>query len=124
MIFPLDEILAEEATYSITRSDGSPITSFSDLANCKISLVTEVVQEGTPLNKHVLLNMLDFSPKTTEIDNNTITETDGVVTKTTTFIDGNVTETLTNGGNKRYVKSSTWVDGQLVEEVTEETINE
>ena len=126
MINPCDEILAGEAIYSITKPDGSPITSLEDLANCKISLVTQVLQEGTPVNKQMFLDLLEFADKTTNINNNTITETSGNVTKITTFNnDGSVTEVLSGGGNnKRYTKISEWDNGQLVETVTEETINE
>ena len=126
VINPCDEILDGEARYSITKPDGSAITSLEDLANCKISLITEVMQAGTPVNKNMLLSLLDFAPKTTVIENDTITESDGIVTKTTTFNnDGSITEVLTGGGNnKRYTKVSEWNNGQLVENVTEENINE
>lgn len=126
MINPCDEVLAGEAIYSITKADGSPITSFADLANCKITLVTEVLQQGTPVNKQMFLDLLEFANKTTDINNNTITETSGNVTKTTTFNnDGSITEVLFGGGNnKKYTKVSEWDNGQLVETVTEETINE
>ena len=123
MINPQDEILDGEARYAITKADGTAVTSLADLANCKIQLITDVVQEGTPITKGTLLDMLEFANKTTSILGNVITETDGIVTKTTTFnADGSVTEVLDGGNNKRYTKTTIIGDGVVTEEVVEETI--
>lgn len=123
MINPQDEILDGDARYAITKADGTAVTSFADLANCKISLITDVVQNGTPITKGTLLDMMEFADKTTTMSGNTIVETDGTVTKTTTFnADGSVTEVLEGGNNKRYTKTTTIAEGVVTEEVVEETI--
>lgn len=123
MINPQDEILDGDARYVITKADGTAVTSFADLANCKISLITDVVQEGTPITKGTLLDIMEFADKTTTINGNTVIETDGTVTKTTTFNeDGSVTEILVGGNNKKYTKTTTITDGVVTEEVVEETV--
>lgn len=123
MINPQDEILDGDARYAITKADGTAVTSFADLANCKIQLITDVVQEGTPITKGTLMDILEFANKTTTISGNRVVETDGTVTKTTTFnSDGSVTEVLDGGNNKRYTKTTIIGDGVVTEEVVEETI--
>jgi hypothetical protein len=124
MINPQDEILDGEARYSITKADGTAVTSFADLANCKIQLITAVLQEGTPLAKGTLLDVLDFAPKTTTISGNVITETDGTVTKTTTFSGDTVVEVLSGGNNRRYTKTTVIGSGEITEELEEEIIGE
>lgn len=124
MINPQDEILDGEARYSITKADGTAVTSFADFANCKIQLITDVIQEGTPLTKGTLLDMMEFVPKTTTISGNVITETDGTVTKTTTVSSGSVVEVLSGGNNKKYIKTTTIADNTITEELEEETIGE
>ena len=122
VINPQDEILDGEARYAITKADGTAVTSLADLANCKIQLITDVVQEGTPITKGTLLDVLDFAPKTTTISGNTITETDGTVTKTTTFSSDTVVEVLSGGNNRRYTKTTVIGSGEITEELEEEII--
>lgn len=124
MINPQDEILDGDARYAITKADGTAVTSFADLANCKIQLITDVIQEGTPLAKGTLLDVLDFAPKTTTISGNVITETDGTVTKTTTFSGDTVVEVLSGGNNRRYTKTTVIGSGEITEELEEEIIGE
>jgi len=126
VIIPKDEILDGDARYEITRADGTAVTSLEDLANCKISLITDVIQEGTPITKDTLLDIMDFAPKTTTISGNVVTETDGTATKTTTFgNDGNVVEVLQvveGGYTIRYTKTTTIADGTITETVSKTTV--
>ena len=124
MINPCDEILEGEARYSIVKADGTPITSIEDLANCKIALITNVIEAGTPVNRDTLLDMLDFTTKNTIIDgaNNTITETDGTVTKITTFGSNSITEVLSGGSNIIHTKVTEFNNGSIVETLTETTL--
>lgn len=126
MINPCDEVLDGEARYRIVKADGTPLESLADLANCKIELATNVVQAGTAVNRDMLLDMMDFRSKNTIVDgaNNTITETDGVVTKNTTFnANGSITEVLSGGCNRVHTKVTQFVGNNIVETLTETIVD-
>lgn len=124
MINPCDEVLDGEARYSITKADGTPITSLNDLSNCKINLISNVIQQGTPINRESILDILDFRTKNTTISGNTITETDGTVTKTTTFNNnGSVTEVLSGGSNRVHTKTTSFSGNNIIETLTETIVD-
>ena len=126
MINPCDEVLDGEARYRIVKADGTPLESLADLANCKIELATNVVQAGTAVNRDMLLDMMDFRSKNTIVDgaNNTITETDGGVTKNTTFnANGSITEVLSGGCNRVHTKVTQFVGNNIVETLTETIVD-
>ena len=124
MINPCDEVLDGEARYRIVKADGTPLESLADLANCKIELATNVVQAGTTENREMLLDMMDFRSKNIAINNNTITETDGIVTKNTTFnANGSITEVLSGGCNRVHTKVTQFVGNNIVETLSESIVD-
>ena len=126
MINPCDEVLEGEARYRIVKADGTPIESFADLANCKISLITNVIQQGTAVNRESFLDLMDFRSKNIIMDgaNNTITETDGTVTKNTIFnANGSITEVLSGGSNRVHTKVTEFVNGNIVETLSESIVD-